>query len=309
MSSFQRPQRVLLIQNSRSGQGNSQLEAFHEQLSAHGLDVTLRQMEREVPCADLLSDASSFDAVVAAGGDGTVSSVAYTLREHDVPLFIYPAGTANLIAHNLDLPTDADGLLDVLLHGRTLSIDLAEMNINGVTQGFAMMAGAGLDAEMIRESEDLKPKLGVLAYVAGALKQLVPHTRHFKLTLDGREVRAEGAAVLVANFGMVNARLPVTTDVDPTDGQLSVIVVKGRSVLSLLPTLIDSLRLKLHLGDPIFKDHLEQYACREVQVESEPELPVQYDGESIEATTPFTVRVLPKAVRVFTRAAHEDIST
>ncbi len=300
---------LLLIKNPKSGQGNSPLEEFVTLLTERGIQLETRELSQEVTCASLLEDAKHFDAVIAAGGDGTVSSVAYALRDQGVPLMVFPAGTANLIAQNLNLPSSAPELLEVLLGGHTLLSDLGELEVGGEKMGFAMIAGAGLDAALIEASEDLKPHFGAFAYVLGALKQLIPRTQKFKLTLDGEEMTLEGASVMMANFGMANFRLPITTDIDPADGLLTVVVLKGKSALSLLPTLLESVRAKFNLGDPLFTEHLETYHCKHIRVETSPELPIQYDGETLESTTPLEARVLPKAIRFFTRETREEVKT
>ena len=301
--------KLLLIKNPKSGQGNSPLEEFTGLLEEKGLSLETRELSHEVTCDSLLEDAKNFDAVIAAGGDGTVSAVAYAMRNQGVPLFVFPAGTANLIAQNLNLPSTAPELLEVLLEGHTLLADLGELEVEGEKKGFAMIAGAGLDAALIKASEDLKPNFGAFAYVLGALKQLVPRTQQFKLTLDGQETTLEGASVMIANFGMANFRLPVTSGIDPADGLLTVVVLKGKTALTLLPTVIDSVRAKFNLGDPLFADHLETYHCKHIRVETTPELPIQYDGESLESSTPFEARVLPKAIRFFTRETREEVKT
>jgi len=303
------PEKLLLIKNPKSGQGNSPLEEFTALLQERGLQLETRELSHEMSCESLLEDAQKFDAVIAAGGDGTVSAVAYALRGQGVPLMVFPAGTANLIAQNLNLPSSAPELLEVLMNGHTLLSDLGELEVGGDKMGFAMIAGAGLDAALIKASEDLKPHFGAFAYVLGALKQLVPRKQAFKLTLDGREMTLEGASVMVANFGMANFRLPITSDIDPADGLLTVVVLKGKSALTLLPTLLESVRAKFNLGDPLFTDHLETYHCKEIRVETSPELPIQYDGESLESTTPFEARVLPKAIRFFTSESREEVKT
>ena len=206
------------------------------------------------------------DALVGAGGDGTVSSLAYAARTAQKPYLPYPAGTANLIAQNLKLPTKPRELADVFLAGRTLTLDLAELDVAGQTHGFAMLAGLGIDAAMIRDSEEEKSSMGAGAYVASALKQLRPETAHFTVTLDDRELQVEGMGVMVANFGMANFRMPITGDVSPADGKLSVIVLKGTSIAALIPSLIGSVRAKLNLGDPDLGDALETYESSEVRV-------------------------------------------
>ncbi|PYE53046.1 diacylglycerol/lipid kinase family protein [Deinococcus yavapaiensis] len=303
------PRRVLLLENPRSGQSLTDLSVFTSLLEARGVEITLRPHLPGVPFADLLTDVRAFDAVVAVGGDGTASSVAFAMRGSNVPLLVYPAGTANLIAQNLHLRADPAFLADVLLSGQTIVTDLGQLHAGTTMCGFTLMAGVGADAVMIKDSEELKPRLGVGAYVVSALRQLTPKAVKFNVTIDGRTIETEGISVVVANFGMVNFRLPVASGIDPTDGVLSIIVVKASSPLSLVPNVIDSVRMRFGLGDPMFDDNLEFYEGREVHIEAEEHLPIQFDGESFGERLPLTARVLPGAARFLTHVELDRITT
>ncbi|MFC4454777.1 diacylglycerol/lipid kinase family protein [Deinococcus sonorensis] len=301
--------RVLLLKNPKSGQGNADVDAFTAMLQTRGYEVTERLLDDPERNAEHVRDAREYQALVVAGGDGTVSSIAYEAREMNVPLLAFPAGTANLIAQNLNLPTTPDALADVLDGGNILRTDLAELRSGDLTWGFTLMAGAGIDAAMIKDSEELKPRFGAMAYLLSALKQFTPQQVNFRLELDGKLIETRGISVMFANFGMANFRLPVASGIDPSDGRLAVIVLKGLTPLSLLPTLIDSVRSRLNLGDPMFEDRLELYECREATLMADQQLPLQYDGELQDAALPASVRVLPGAARFLTQGTHEDLTT
>lgn len=301
--------RVLVVFNPKSGKGDSDLPEFVRLLRAGGAEVVQRELSRDTPLEEQVSDLGAFDSLVAAGGDGTVSSLAYAIRDSGVPLLAFPAGTANLIAQNLDLPTTAPELAALVLAGHTITVDLGEIEVRGQKKGFAMLAGAGADAAMIRDSEELKEQFGVMAYVLSAMKQLNPKKTTFTLTLDGETREFEGIGVMAANFGMANYRMPITTDIDPADGQFTVVLLKAGNLLRLIPNLIDSVRAKLNLGDPLFSGNLETVYAREVTVDAADAFPLQYDGELMVETTPFTARILPGAARFITAAREEEVET
>ncbi|MDV6376216.1 hypothetical protein [Deinococcus arenicola] len=71
---------------------------------------------------------------------------------------------------------------------------------------------------------------------------------------------------MIASFGMADYRVPITGDVSPADGKLTVIVLKGNSIVSLLPTLLGSRRVKLNLGNADLSDSLETFEATEVSV-------------------------------------------
>lgn len=301
--------RVLVVFNPRSGQGESTLPAFVERLQADGAEVAERELQLGTPMAEYVADLGDYDYLVGAGGDGTVSSLAYAARYKDVPLLAYPAGTANLIAQNLDLPRDPAGLADILADGHTVRVDLGEVDVAGEKSGFAMLAGAGADAAMIRDSEELKERFGAMAYVMSAMKQLNPKKTTFHLVLDGEPRTFEGIGVMVANFGMANYRMPITSDISPSDGRFTVVLLKAGNILRLVPNLIDSLRVKLNLGDPMFSGNLETLEAKSVTVDADEPFPLQYDGELHVETTPFTASIVPGAIRFLTPARKADLDT
>ena len=299
-----------MIFNSKSGNGENTVTRCANALRVAGCQVEMRELQQDVPVEDYLHDVEQYECVIAAGGDGTVSGIAYAMRFRNVPLLAYPAGTANLIAHNLELPEDPAELADLVLAGHAVRIDLGELTVGEQKHGFAMLAGAGADASMIKESEELKPRFGVLAYVMSAMKQVNPTKTTFTLLVDGEEKIIEGIGVMVANFGKANFGLPITNDVSPSDGRFTVVVLKASNVLQLLPNLIDSVRSKLNLGDPVFgSGNVETFEATEITVTAEHPLPLQYDGEVHVETTPFHARVLPGAIRFITRAPVQALST
>jgi len=303
------PRRVLVVFNPRSGQGDSGLPEFVRLLQQAGIEVTERELQPGTPIAECLTDLQDHTAVVAAGGDGTVSSLAYAARYKDVPVLAYPAGTANLIAQNLGLPRNPEELAQTLLEGHTVRVDLGEIEVKGEKSGFAMLAGAGADAAMIRDSEDLKEKYGAMAYVMSAMKQINPKKTNFHLVLDGEERSFEGIGVMVANFGMANYRLPITSDISPSDGRFTVVLLKAGNILRLLPNLIDSVLVKLNLSDPVFSGNLETLEAKSVTVDADEPFPLQFDGELHVETTPFTASILPGAIAFLTPARKGDLDT
>src|SRR5687767_4699949 len=101
------------------------------------------------------------ELVFAWGGDGTVQRCLDVMSGTDVTLAVVPAGTANLFASNLGIPQDIGEAVRIGLHGRSRKLDVGK--IRG--ERFGVMAGAGLDACMIRDADGtLKDRLGRIAY-------------------------------------------------------------------------------------------------------------------------------------------------
>ena len=290
---------ILMVTNPRSGLGDPGLYEYVRELGKHRSEVTLRFMHEDSDVRHLLRDAKEYARVVAVGGDGTVSAVAYALRDTGIPLLVFPAGTANLIARNLRLPTDPVELALITIAGRTVPIDLGELVLGGKRGlaerrvGFAIAAGVGFDATVMEAAADLKASLGEGAYIIGALQNLAPTVARFTLDLDGQTVETEGIAVLIVNFAHIQFDLAVAHGSDAQDGLFEVVVLKTRTAAGLLPAIWAALidRLQHHPARP----GLEIHSARAVHVEAEPTLPIEYDGEVPSCTTPVSAHILPRA--------------
>jgi diacylglycerol kinase family enzyme len=290
--------RVLIVVNTRSGGGDSGLYFFVRALGASGAEVTLRFCDGTRSLESFVTDAASFDRVVAAGGDGTASALCYALRDTLIPILVYPAGTANLLALNLNMPTEPRALADVALLGQQARFDLGEIarstHPGGPLSrgGFAIMAGAGYDASIMEAAQQFKATLGAAAYLMAAVSNLAPTASQFELELDGEHVSTDGIAVLLVNFGRIQFDLPVANGADPRDGLFQVAVLRTRNVAGLLPAIIAGFSGAQNIPG------IDVYQASRVVVEAEPELRMQYDGEVIDAFTPFEASILPRAANL-----------
>ncbi len=170
-------------------------------LVGHGVRVDVAETHRPGHATALAREAAGRGAriVVAAGGDGTVAEVANGLAGSGARLGIVPLGTANVLAHELGLPTDPRSLAAALASGRSRT------RWPGLATGadggrlFVQMLGVGLDAQVVhRLPPPLKRALGRGAYVAQAAREALRCRAHGPLAvrLDGTET--EAAAVVVS---------------------------------------------------------------------------------------------------------------
>lgn len=185
--------------------------------------------------------------VIAAGGDGTVRAVAEQLDGSDVPMAIVPAGTGNLLARNLGLPIDDVALsIDTVFGGENRAIDLGRIEIRRADSAlarhaFVVMAGLGLDAKMLEETDDgLKEKIGWLAY-AKAMATALRKTDQLRLqfALDGAQpstVRAH--TLIVGNCGTLTGNIQLMPDAVVDDGILDVVVMRPNSAFGWVQIIV-----------------------------------------------------------------------
>lgn len=180
------------------------------------------------------------DLIIVAGGDGTVRAVAEALCGNRTPLALLPSGTGNLLARNLELTLDdVPGSVAAAFNGVDRPVDLGVITIKRADESrdehvFVVMAGLGLDAKMITNTdEDLKAKAGWAAYVKAIVRSLRdPDELHFQFRLDGgRTQKVTVHTLILGNCGSLPANILLMPDAVIDDGLLDVMMMRPRNVL------------------------------------------------------------------------------
>ncbi len=240
---------------------------------------------------------SGVDRLLVWGGDGTVRRCidAIVERESRVEVAVLPAGTANLLAHGLGVPVNLEGALDVALQGHVRRIDIGVMN----GEHFAVMAGTGFDALLIRDAEDSKDRLGRLAYVRAAVSHLTEPNTRVTIEIDGKPwFDGPAACVLVGNMGRVFGGLELFPGSRPDDGVLDVGVVTAERRLDWM-----RVGLRAAVGRIDSSPLVDATRATKVKVRLARKLPWEMDGGDRPATRKLDVRVLPARIPVCVPAA------
>ena len=290
--------KLLVINNLDSGLSDKSVFSYMRQVSNFCEDITVRTSSGGFDPTAFLYDADEFDAVVCAGGDGTFASISHAMANTEIPILPYPAGTANLMALNLYLPTDDPALAKMTYERKTLDFDLGEITLqNAKKEGFAIMAGAGYDATIMQEAIPGKKILGPLSYATAAVTNFAPQHAEIKLTIDGNTTETSGVGVLLVNFSRIQFDLSVVHENNPTDGLFDVVVFNTSDAIGLIPAL--GAAILDRSGDfPTRTGAFQVFQGKHVEVECDPPLQVQFDGEPTGVTTPFSADILPHAARI-----------
>ncbi|HEX5860172.1 MAG TPA: diacylglycerol kinase family protein [Microbacterium sp.] len=179
--------------------------------------------------------------IIVAGGDGTVRAVAEAVHEKDVALALLPSGTGNLLARNLKLTLDdLEHSIHSAFTGEDRRIDLGMVDIRRAdskidTHAYVVMAGLGLDAKMLANTdEELKAKIGWLAYVKAIVLALRDKNQlRLKYKLDDKQVKHIRAhTVIVGNCGTLQANVLLLPEAAVDDGQLDIVLLRPEGFLS-----------------------------------------------------------------------------
>jgi YegS/Rv2252/BmrU family lipid kinase len=228
------------------------------------------------------------DLVLACGGDGTVTACAEGIAGTGVPLAIIPMGTGNLLARNIGLPMGLEEALAVALGGVQQAIDAGR--VNGTL--FVVMAGLGLDAEMLSgTSEPLKRQLGWFAYAISAVRHLGDRPMRVTVSADGGQRRRMRAnALIVGNVGWLRGGLPLLPDARPDDGMLDAVVLTAGTLAGWLAITADIV-LRRPARDRVYRTQFTN-----LQVTLDHDRPWELDGELMGRARQLTVVAEPGAL-------------
>ncbi len=237
--------------------------------------------------------------VLACGGDGTVRAVLTELAGSGTPLGILPAGTGNLLARNLGLPlADLRAAVEIALSGVDRPIDvgrIAPANRDGRTERFAIMAGVGFDAAMMRDAPELlKARVGWAAYLVSAARNLRGSSVRAQVRIDdGDPIRARARTVLIANVANLPGGLALLPHARPDDGVLDVAIIVSHSIWDWARVLS---RVLAHRG--YIDNRFTTYRGKQIRVLLRSPQPRQLDGDLIGESTRLAVHLEAGALLV-----------
>ena len=277
---------ILIIVNPAAGRARSserRLGRFVAALERQGCTVVLRRAGPSPGQVERLAGQAEpgFDAIVAAGGDGTISAVVNGLRDRAVPFGVLPLGSANVLAREIRLPRAPEALASLITTGPVSPIWPGRVG----ERAFVMMASAGFDSEIVAAlSPELKRRVGRLAFAWGFLVRLW-HCPACELTVraDGVEYRA--AAVVAAKGRHYAGPFVVAPGADLAEPVLELVLLDRRGRWAML-----RYATALFLGRVPRLGDIAIVRARQASVAGNRALPVQADGEIV-GELPITLAV------------------
>jgi YegS/Rv2252/BmrU family lipid kinase len=236
--------------------------------------------------------AKGVDAVIAAGGDGTINEVVNGLIGGSVPLGVIPLGTANVLAAELGIPREPRALVELIAHGpiRDVWVGLA----NG--RRFVLMASAGFDADVVRDVDPaLKRAAGKGAFVFSFVAGLVRYSPK-RLTVRVGDLTLSASQVLVAKAARYGGNFIAAPRIGLDQPEFCIFVVDAptrRGILGLAIALARG-RLSAHPS-------VRMLRASEVSLTCDEEAVIQADGEVI-GDLPARIAIDREQVRVIAPA-------
>lgn len=274
--------RFFLIANPGAGlTGSPLVDEVADALLRAGAQVTLTQpidIEAARQQAREASASARYDAILAAGGDGTIRQLAATLIGTETPLGIIPVGTGNVLAHEIGLSPHASAIGHMLLHGPVVKVVCARAN----SEPFLLMAGAGFDGRVIAALDHrFKSFVGKAAYAGPMLGALAHPVDTLTVTIDGRRHEASWAVIANARHYGGNFVMARRTGIKERGLQAILFKAKNRAVL-----LGQLMALAMGTLDERSASHgdVEMLSCMRATVTAHNPVPTQIDGDAFGST-------------------------
>lgn len=227
------------------------------------------------------------ERIIVAGGDGTIKMVAEAIEKEDIILGILPAGSANGLAADLDLPPTIEENLDVVFGGNYLEIDIISIN----NEKSIHLSDLGLNARLIKNYETgaIRGKLG---YVIQSINTLSETNDPFLATIHSNNVTTvcEARMIVIANSNKYGSGIIINPDGKINDGKFELVILKNLDLMILTKIISGNM--------PINSEDVEIISTSKATVTTNIPVCFQMDGEYYGEKTELNIKILPKQLKV-----------
>ena len=222
------------------------------------------------------------DRVVAVGGDGTVQMAAKILLGSGTPLGILPAGSANGMAKELEIPNEPDEALNIVVNGIVRAADVIRINKKEIC---LHLSDIGLNAKLVKyfEESNWRGKLGYARVLFKALRNKRP--MKVMITLNGEKVVREAFMVVLANASKYGTGAVINPDGSLYDGVFEVVIIRKFSIREIIKMFIKFL--------PLNPSKTEVISATSVVINTHGKVHFQIDGEYLGKVKEVEAIILP----------------
>jgi len=284
-----------LIANPAAGRGRANAadrkvaELFRSKGAFFDLEFTKGPKDAAEIARKALAD---FDVIVAIGGDGTVNEIIPAMLFSQKPFAIIPAGSGNDFVKSLNIPSDFESAVDVVLQGKTKLIDAGRINetyfVNGV--------GIGFDAAVNHASYSINhSKKGLYLYLCALVKTLGKYRPvRLRIVMNGETMEQEIFMVTIGNGTTCGGGFKLTPHARLDDQLFDVTLVRP---LGLLPLLWHFPKVFLGTIEQAKYARLERTS--KITIQSLQPMPVHVDGEIYSGDCQSCeIEIIPNALKV-----------
>lgn len=287
---------LCIIVNPSSGQSLHVIPKISAFTKTNHFNSKIFTTRKQGDAAKYAADAvkANSDAVLVYGGDGTIMEVAGALMNTNVPLYILPGGTANILAKELQIPLDLDQSLKLLTDSTKTfrRIDMGTVN----KQPFILRVNSGVLADMIIETDpEAKMNFGQLAYSMSAIQQFAnSKSVEYTITIGDTSEKIKGSTLTVANTGNIGfSGVSFTPGILVDDGFLDIFVLRANTIGSVAGVITEA------IVNRSVNDQLAHWRIKKATIEMQPAQAVLRDDVRLQETR-LDIEVVPSAISIAT---------
>lgn len=283
--------KYILVVNPISGDVDKTeiVQAAQEYASNLGIEIIIYETtgQHDESALKKLFDSVCPERILVAGGDGTIKLVAEAMEKNDVIIGILPAGSANGLAVDLNLPTTLEEYLAVAFLSDYMEIDM--VSINGIRS--LHLSDIGLNAELIKnyENSTIRGKLGYAIQTITTLSdQGVPFTA--TITVNKQSIVTEAKMIVIANSKKYGTGVTINPEGILNDGKFEIVILKNLDF---------TLFSKIVTGNmPLDSDDIEIISTDKATVSTDMLVHFQVDGEYYGQVKALDIHILHKQMKV-----------
>ncbi|MFZ0454525.1 MAG: diacylglycerol kinase family protein [Ignavibacteriaceae bacterium] len=291
--------KVILLLNKNSGRFKKERNCFTEKkikdvFNWFNIETELIELNN-IDISEILKPKlnSSIDAVVAVGGDGTVSTAAAILSSHEIPLAILPAGSLNHFAKDLNIPFEIEKVAEYLSAGKTSKVDAGEVN----GKIFINNSSIGFYPKVVRKRmENQKPGSSKWTAMAEAVLNAFKNYPLLEVNLvsGNKKVHCETPFIFIGNNEYYMDILNLGKREKLNEGFLSIYYPNSNDKYSMFRFAFLALINKLNKPEDF-----TTMLTKELRLDiPRPSIEIALDGELHKFTPPLEYKILPGCLNV-----------
>ena len=225
--------------------------------------------------------------MLVAGGDGTIKMVAEALEQHDVILGILPAGSANGLSVDLDLPDSLEENLKIAFHNNFMEMDM--ICINGKKS--LHLSDLGLNAQLVKNYENSSTR-GMIGYALQAITTLSEQEEPFTaiITANNQTTECVARMIVIANSQKYGTGVTINPNGVMNDGKFEIVILKNLDLLVFGKIITGNM--------PVDSDDVEIISTDKAKIELNTAVSFQIDGEYIGQEKTLDIYILPRQMKV-----------
>jgi diacylglycerol kinase (ATP) len=227
------------------------------------------------------------ERILIAGGDGTIKMVAEAIEKHDVIIGILPAGSANGLSVDLNLPLTLEENLEIAFHGNYIEMDM--IAINGKKS--LHLSDIGLNADLVKNYENSETR-GMWGYAVQAYTTLVDMQDPFEATItaNNQTITYVARMIVIANSQKYGTGVIINPDGVMNDGKFELVILKNLDLLVFGKIITGNM--------PIESDDIEIISTDKATIKTNFPVNFQIDGEYCGAESNLEISILHKQLKV-----------